>query len=495
VIALNRPWMLDRTWMVCIMIDLLDRPLTWLTLLTLLAALLVPAPPAAAGDLLARVPGAVPGSPVLRSLAAKQVDILSVGPDGAVVVARRGFLETITSGRGGYLVLMEDLSIYRTNATRAVEDSLFHTWEETNQELADLADAWPDTAALHLLGHSVEGREVYGLKISDNVDLDESDEPRVLLVGCHHAREWISVEVPLLIARHLLEQRGSDGRAAVCVTDAEIWVVPMLNPDGHVYSVESERLWRKNRRDNGNGTFGVDLNRNYGYMWGHDNEGSSPNPGSGTYRGAGPFSEPETRIIRDLMSTGRPFAASISYHNFSQLVLTPWGYTSDPTADVDYYQWMARSMAEMITAVHGVPYVGGGSDLLYTVNGDTDDWVYGTFRIPSFTIELRPGPNHGYDGFVSPESDIQPCFEENLPAALWLIRKAIDGLPLQGDANASGRVDGIDLGYFSSAFGSGEGSDAWLATADFDGNGVVDGDDLTILAFFFGFYGWGTLPF
>jgi len=477
------------------MTELIGRSFRWFAVLTLIITLWFPAHSAAAGDLLARVPGAVPGSPLLRSLAAKQVDILSVGTDGAVVLARPDFLETITSGHGGYQVLLEDLSAYTTDATRAVEESDFHTWEELNRELADLADAWPETAGLHLLGQSVEGRDIFGLKISDNVDLDEVEEPRVLLIGCHHAREWISVEVPLLIARHLLEQRGSDGWAASCVAGAEIWVVPMLNPDGHIYTVENERLWRKNRRPNSNGTIGVDLNRNYGYRWGHDNEGSSPNPGSGTYRGPAAFSEPETRVIRDLMSTGRPFSASISYHNFSQLVLTAWGYTSDPTADVDYYHWLARSMANMITAVHGVPYEGGGSELLYVVNGDTDDWVYGTFRIPAFTIELRPGPNNGLDGFVSPESDIQPCFEENLPAALWLIQKAIDGLPLKGDADVSGRVDGIDLGYLSSAFGSGEGSDAWLPPADFDGNGVVDGDDLTILAFFFGFYGWGVLPF
>jgi len=454
------------------------------------------APSAAdADEVLALVPGALPGSSLLRHLAARQVDVVSVSVEGAVVVASRSLLDAIGAGRGGYVLLMEDISVFQTSSTEAVEASAFHTWEELNAEMADLAEAWPSIASLHLVGQSLEGRAIWALKISDNVDLDEPGEPRVLLIGCHHAREWISVEVPLLIARHLLEQSAAGGRAEAAVDGAETWVVPMLNPDGHVFSVEHERLWRKNRRNNGNGTWGVDLNRNYGYMWGHDDEGSSPNPGSGTYRGPSPFSEPETRVIRDLMSTGRHFSAVISYHNFSQLVLHPWGYTAEPTADASYFDWLAASMAAMITAVHGVPYQGGGSDLLYGTNGDSDDWVYGTFRIPTFTIELRPGPNNGYDGFISPPSDIQPTFEENLPAALWLIEQAMAGLPLQGDLNTSGRVDGIDLGHFSRTFGAGAGSELWLAEADFDGNGVVDGDDLAVLSFFFGVYGWGALPF
>jgi hypothetical protein len=452
---------------------------------------------AAPGDteLMARVPGAVPGSPQLRSLAARQVDIISVGADGAVVIATPEMLNSLNPGGGGFLVLREDLSIYHTSSTSQVEASEFHTYDELSREMAELAEAWPEIASLHQLGLSVEGRPIWALKISDNVELDESDEPRVLLVGCHHAREWISVETTLLIARHLLEQSNAGGQAAAAVDGAEIWAVPMLNPDGHVYTVEHDRLWRKNRRNNGNGSWGVDLNRNYSYQWGYDDEGSSGNPNSGTYRGTAPFSEPESSAIRDLMSIGRPFAALISYHNFSQLVLKAWGYTIAPTADESYFIWLTRSLANMITAVHGVPYEGGGSDLLYLTNGDTVDWTYGTFRIPAFTIELRPGPNHGNDGFINPPSDIQPTFEENLPAALWLIEQAMAGLPLRGDTDLSGRVDGIDLGHLSHAFGSGPDGEQWLPPADLDGNGVVDGEDLAILSFFFGFYGWGVLPF
>lgn len=292
------------------------RVLSCLVLVSMICVLPAVTPTAGADpgnpELLARVPGAVPGSPLLRALAAKEVDILSAGGDGAVVVATPELLNFLTNGRGGFLVLREDLSIYHTDSTSQVEASEFHTYEELSGEMAALADAWPDIASLHQLGQSVEGRPIWALKISDNVELDEADESRVLLVGCHHAREWISVETTLLIARHLLEQSNAGGQAAAAVSGAETWVVPMLNPDGHVYTVEHDRLWRKNRRNNGNGSWGVDLNRNYSYQWGYDDEGSSSNPNSGTYRGTAPFSEPETVALRDLMSIGRPFSALIS---------------------------------------------------------------------------------------------------------------------------------------------------------------------------------------
>ncbi len=106
------------------------------------------------------------------------------------------------------------------------------------------------------------------------------------------------------------------------VNNYELYFVPMVNPDGHVY-VENNNYgnpnnwWRKNRRDNGNGIYGVDLNRNYSYKWGYDNIGSSGNPSSQTYRGPSPFSEPETTAIRNLM-VATPFKFALDYHSYGE---------------------------------------------------------------------------------------------------------------------------------------------------------------------------------
>jgi murein tripeptide amidase MpaA len=298
----------------------------------------------------------------------------------------------------------------------------FHSYWETEQELRALADNHPERANLHIIGTSLEGRNIYALKISDRVGYDE-DEGEIVFFGCHHAREWISVEVPLLMAKHLLEHYGSDNTIKTLVDNAEIWIVPIVNPDGLEYSIHFYRYWRKNRRLNQDGTYGVDLNRNYGYKWGLDDVGSSPNTNAATYRGTGPFSEPETQIVRDFVEE-HDFQALVSYHNYTQIIIYPWGYTNELSPDADLMGSLAQSMAERIQPVNGRWYRPGPASGLYHTNGDTTDWAYGTHGIPSFTIELPP-PSQAQGGFFNAEEDIQPIFAENLQGALFLIDWAI----------------------------------------------------------------------
>jgi len=296
---------------------------------------------------------------------------------------------------------------------------LYHTYAELDSELHQLATANPQIARVASIGKSIEGRELWAIKISDNVAQDEP-ESTVVFVGGHHAREWISVDVPFLLAKYLLNQYGTDTMATRLVNQTEIWIVPMVNPDGHQYSVTSQRLWRKNRRNNGDGTFGVDLNRNYSYQWG--GPGSSGDTFSDTYRGTGPFSEPETAAVRDFLQQNRP-SGLISYHNFSQLILYPWGHTNNPAPDKTLLNNFAVAMADRIRVVHNVSYTPEQSSDLYLASGDTTDWLYGVLGVPCFTIELRPRST--FPGFELPDSEIAPTFEENLPAALYLIDRSL----------------------------------------------------------------------
>ena len=296
---------------------------------------------------------------------------------------------------------------------------LYHNYDEVNQELHALQASFPQIAKVSSIGKSIEGRDLWAIKISDNVAQDE-DEAVAIFLGGHHAREWISVDVPFLIAKHLLESYATDAAIRELVAHAEIWFVPLVNPDGHQYSVITNRLWRKNRRNNGDGTFGVDLNRNYGHNWG--GPGSSGDTFSDIYRGTAAFSEPETKAVRDLLQRESPKAV-ISYHNFSQLILYPWGHTNDSPPDETLLNQLAVEMADKIRSVHGTGYTPQQASDLYLASGDTVDWLYALFSAPGFTIELRP--RSSFPGFELPESQIQPTFEENLPAALFLIDWAI----------------------------------------------------------------------
>jgi murein tripeptide amidase MpaA len=308
----------------------------------------------------------------------------------------------------------EFLESHKDVLPQAGSEGLYHSYSEISDELQQLALTYPQIAKVYDIGDSWENREIWAIKISDNVAQDE-DESEILFIGCHHAREWISVEVPFYLAKFLVENYDADPIIQSYIDNGEIWIVPMLNPDGHQYSIDVYRLWRKNRRNNGGGSYGVDLNRNYSHMWG--GPGSSSDPRSNIYRGPSPFSEPETQAIRDLASN-HDFQAVISYHSYGQLVLYPWSYTSVPASDKEHLSLLAEDMADLIYAVHGRVYTPQQGAVLYPASGTTDDWFYGEVGTFCFTIELRP---IGSPGFILPENEIIPTWEENKPAALYLI--------------------------------------------------------------------------
>jgi hypothetical protein len=187
----------------------------------------------------------------------------------------------------------------------------------------------------------------------------------------------------------------------------------MMNPDGREY-VANVGDWRKNREPNGDGSIGVDLNRNWGYMWGYDDIGSDPNPSGETYRGDAPFSELETQAIRDFMETYQ-FSTALSYHSYGRLLLYPWGYTYSPCPDRAIFAALGDSLA----AFNG--YTNQQGAVLYPTNGDSDDWMYGEQtskdKVFSFTPEVGTE-------FYPDESEILTLCEENLGPAIVMAEYA-----------------------------------------------------------------------
>jgi carboxypeptidase T len=298
----------------------------------------------------------------------------------------------------------------------------YHSAETLEQDLRNLAESKPEIAELREIGRSLENRPIWALRIGERRD----SEHKLLFMGCHHAREWVSVEVPYLLAEHLVTN-ANQPPIRQWLQKGEIWVAPMVNPDGHEFSRTQDRLWRKNRRTNVDGSIGVDPNRNYGYMWGTLNINTSSHvPSDQTYVGPRAFSEPETQAVRNLVA-GELFRGVITYHSFSQLILYPWGYTLEPipdSSDASTMTKLAKRMQQLIRGVHGTTYTPQRSSQLYLTAGDTTDWTYGEYGIPSFTIELRPDSIQN-GGFILPPDQIQPTFEENLPAAMEFIKRTL----------------------------------------------------------------------
>ena len=361
----------------------------------------------------------------MRALAEIRADVLKAGSGRLHIVATAADLGRLSALGVPFAVETALFAPARPVATSAAGglNGDFHSYRELESELEALEDAHPGTVKLVVIGTSLEGRNIYAVKLSDDPERNDG-EPGVLVLGCHHAREWISVDVPLLLARYLAESDASDPAVRSLLARGEIWIVPLVNPDGLEYSIDVYRYWRKNRRANSDGSFGVDLNRNYGYMWGLDDAGSSPSPLSEVFRGTSAFSEAETRAVRDLFLS-REFRAVVSFHSFSQAILYPWGYADVATDRDEMLQEIGLEMAGLIEAVNGRAYIcGRAASALYVTNGDTTDWTFAETGVPSYTIELPP-IDIERGGFFNAERDIDGIFRENLPAMLALARRAL----------------------------------------------------------------------
>ncbi len=277
-----------------------------------------------------------------------------------------------------------------------------------NNEMADIANTYPSLAKLRKFGTSIEGRPIRGLEITSPVSKKDG-RAEAAFMGLHHAREWASGELTMNLAWDLVQKYGTDPQVTALLDRTRIWVVPVVNPDGFVYTRTVYALWRKNRRNNGDGTFGVDNNRNYAYQWG--GPGSSPTTSSETYRGTGQFSEPETKAMRDLFLQ-RHIITSITNHSYGNWILYPWGYTSTDTPEAATYASMGAAMA----AYNGY-FPGQAYDTLYPAAGITDDWVYGVPAGFCFTFE------HG-NQFQPPYSQVPPMYAASYPAFLYLAEQA-----------------------------------------------------------------------
>ena len=295
-----------------------------------------------------------------------------------------------------------------------------------------------------MIGSTVQGQDIVALKVTKNArTVRDGSRPSVLYSSAQHAREWITPEMNRRLLHYYLDQYPTDEKIRRIVDRTELWFVPVANPDGYDYTfTEGNRLWRKNLRDNdGDGVItgldGVDPNRNFPTKWGYDNEGSSASPGSQTYRGTAPASEPETRALDGLMRRVG-FEFQINYHSAAELLLYGVGWqVATPTPDDLLYETLVGDDAN--PAVAG--YDPDISAELYTTNGETTEHAHIRYGTLAFTPEMSTcetasavDPDDAFDPadcasvFNFPDSEplIQAEFEKNIPFALSVAQSAPD---------------------------------------------------------------------
>ena len=306
----------------------------------------------------------------------------------------------------------------------------FLTLDEVYAELDEMTNLYPNLiSAKYTIGNTqtIEGRNIYAIKISDNPSVNE-DEPEVLYTSLIHAREPESMQQLIWYMWYLLENYGTNDEITYLVNNLEMYFIPVVNPDGYEYNHTTDPngggMWRKNKRDNNNnGSFseyddGVDLNRNFGYQWGYDNSGSSSSPSSETYRGSSAFSEPTTQNIRDFTNQHN-FLLAHNHHTYSDLILFPWGYETIHTPDDAIF----RNYAQLMASENGYE-IGQSWEILYSVNGDANDWMYGEQSSKPKIFAYTQETGSSSDGFWPSQSRIIPLCEESYLSNLYLARFA-----------------------------------------------------------------------
>jgi len=432
-------------------------------------------------------------------------------------------------------------SIYSVNVAQTKEKSSltsvewdkYHNYTEIVNIVLELNATYPNIVDVFPVGKSWQNKTIYCLRLTN--ESTTRPRPAVLFVGYHHAREPITAELALYFAVYIATNAGTNVTINQMLNNSEIFVIAALNVDG--FDAVTQNDWqRKNARPtdedydslvdedspededgdgkieylwNGYGYFvrwegwdndsdgvngedwlgGVDLNRNYGYAWNASADSGSPFPEDEDYRGPAPFSEVETSALRDLVMQ-YDFHYAVSLHSGADVILYPWGHTTDPTPHDYKYQMLASNISQLVNS----PYQ--QSSQMYTTSGVWDDWMYGNQSVYSLTFEIyndesawtyEPGPQpYTYwiggisEVFNPPNWGILETLQRWMPGLIYVADTAIEDY-LPGDVNHDGSVDIFDVVALTSIYGSKIGSSTWNPKLDLIRDGKINIFDVVVV--------------
>jgi len=290
--------------------------------------------------------------------------------------------------------------------------------------------SFPNFVKLHKFGKSYENRDMLAFRVSNYKYRQTVEKPAILFTSLHHAREPMGLSMNLYVfARLMFDIANGNPQTMNWVGTREIFFVPFVNPDGYDrismhFKVHGKLLpIRKNRRPSecSDDTMGVDLNRNYGYKWGADNEGSSNKKCAEDYRGASAFSEPETQSMRDLVNKN-PFTFATNYHAYGNMYVIPYNFERKDKSKTSEQAQIYKEYHEE-TGLGDTAEWGNSAHMVnYPCNGGAADWMLHHKNIIAMSPELgtQSGPDQD---FYPPEESILPVLRHNIQAALAAVEK------------------------------------------------------------------------
>ncbi|XP_012712707.3 carboxypeptidase B2 [Fundulus heteroclitus] len=297
----------------------------------------------------------------------------------------------------------------------------YHTLEDIYDWINRTAKDYPDTVKVILVGSSHEKRPLYALKLS----LNSRPNKKAMWIDCGiHAREWISPAFCLFFVHYSLVFYNQNQAMTQILDNMDVYVLPVMNPDGYKYTWTNDRMWRKNRfPKKGTPCIGVDLNRNFDANW--CTRGASDYPCSEIYCGAFPESEPESQAVANFLRSHKDsIQIYLSIHSYSQMLLMPYSCTMDEAENHSELYEMVKQAAENIRRYYRNIYTyGPGAKTIYLAPGGSDDWAHMLGIKYSFTFELQ---DRGRYGFLLPPSHIQGACNEALTAVKTIALKVME---------------------------------------------------------------------
>ncbi|MBW8192811.1 fibronectin type III domain-containing protein [Neiella marina] len=286
------------------------------------------------------------------------------------------------------------------------------SYQQTIDFLKQAMGEHPHLIRLQTIGETWEGRPI--IMVTMSLDVAYADEkPALLYTGTIHAREWIGIELSIAFIKHVIDNYKVDPKLLDTLSRNTLYMVPCLNPDGFEYSRNHFSFWRKNRRDNGDGTFGVDLNRNFGVRFKQSNDTSV-----NTYGGPAPFSEPETRAIKDFVERHPNITIALDYHSQGNVFFPAHKFNHEAEVEGTDLNVLCANMAREIERVTGRRYgIHRGKPPTNLIHGSGREYYYsqgiigtvvevGTRNIPDYLINMSQS------------------VDENIPAVLYALKSA-----------------------------------------------------------------------
>lgn len=311
---------------------------------------------------------------------------------------------------------------------------LYRSYSESTNIFKNLENKYSNYIKLESIGKTWEKRDINLITISKDIKTAHT-RPALFYTGTIHAREWVGHELAIEFATYILENYENDPTLQSYLENTTIYMVPCANPDGYEYSKNHFSFWRKNRRVNADGTYGVDLNRNFpiGYV-------KSTIPSSNVYGGPEPFSEPETRALRDFVETHDNISIALDYHSQGNVFFPAHDFRHEDTIDTTDMNTLCGNMAEEIRKISGREYgIHQGKPPTKLISGSGREFYYSK-GIMSSVVEVGTRNISDYMG------DMDEHLREHIPALLAAVKE----VPNYNKRSLIKRVDSFQISEIGS---------------------------------------------